>query len=154
MSSDERLHIAGWSSLAARRAHNPKVGGSNPPPATIFGSIAQLARASGSYPAGRWFESVLSHHEIHQVLIQCLMDFFVFIWCFLDEIEVNQHNLGCFWGVLRRLALFCTVGLSPGVAWEGNTAEYYFLQREILHPPGGNVPSVNANMLFAWRFMA
>ncbi len=26
--------IAGWSSLVARRAHNPKVGGSNPPPAT------------------------------------------------------------------------------------------------------------------------
>ena len=25
---------AGWSSLAARRAHNPKVGGSNPSPAT------------------------------------------------------------------------------------------------------------------------
>ena len=33
----ERLfsYIAGWSSLVARRAHNPKVGGSNPPPATI-----------------------------------------------------------------------------------------------------------------------
>ncbi len=28
-------HVAGWSSLVARRAHNPKVGGSNPPPATI-----------------------------------------------------------------------------------------------------------------------
>ena len=27
--------IAGWSSPVARRAHNPKVGGSNPPPATI-----------------------------------------------------------------------------------------------------------------------
>jgi hypothetical protein len=26
---------AGWSSLVARRAHNPKVGGSNPSPATI-----------------------------------------------------------------------------------------------------------------------
>jgi hypothetical protein len=26
--------IAGWSSLAARRAHNPKVTGSNPVPAT------------------------------------------------------------------------------------------------------------------------
>ena len=26
--------IAGWSSLAARRAHNPKVVGSNPAPAT------------------------------------------------------------------------------------------------------------------------
>ena len=28
------LSGAGWSRLAARRAHNPKVGGSNPPPAT------------------------------------------------------------------------------------------------------------------------
>ncbi len=28
--------VAGWSSLAARRAHNPKVVGSNPAPATIF----------------------------------------------------------------------------------------------------------------------
>src|SRR5450759_1120101 len=28
------LHIAGWSSLVARRAHNPKVAGSNPVPAT------------------------------------------------------------------------------------------------------------------------
>ena len=27
---------AGWSSLVARWAHNPKVGGSNPPPATIY----------------------------------------------------------------------------------------------------------------------
>ena len=27
---------AGWSSLAARRAHNPKVVGSNPAPATNF----------------------------------------------------------------------------------------------------------------------
>ena len=26
--------IAGWSSLVARRAHNPEVGGSNPSPAT------------------------------------------------------------------------------------------------------------------------
>ena len=28
---------AGWSSLVARRAHNPKVVGSNPAPATNFG---------------------------------------------------------------------------------------------------------------------
>ena len=27
---------AGWSSLVARRAHNPKVVGSNPAPATIY----------------------------------------------------------------------------------------------------------------------
>src|ERR1700726_2208792 len=35
---------AGWSSLVARWAHNPKVGGSNPPPATnlIIGLQAKL----------------------------------------------------------------------------------------------------------------
>ena len=31
---DQQLHSAGWSSLVARRAHNPKVVGSNPAPAT------------------------------------------------------------------------------------------------------------------------
>ena len=30
------LLTAGWSSQVARRAHNPKVGGSNPSPATII----------------------------------------------------------------------------------------------------------------------
>ena len=30
----EQFHNAGWSSLEARRAHNPKVTGSNPVPAT------------------------------------------------------------------------------------------------------------------------
>jgi hypothetical protein len=38
--------FAGWSSLVARWAHNPKVGGSNPPPATNplnhFQSIEQF----------------------------------------------------------------------------------------------------------------
>jgi hypothetical protein len=32
---------AGWSSLAARRAHNPKVVGSNPTPATNFPLLDQ-----------------------------------------------------------------------------------------------------------------
>ena len=31
---ERALHSAGWSSLVARRAHNPKVVGSNPAPAT------------------------------------------------------------------------------------------------------------------------
>ena len=31
--------IAGWSSLVARQAHNLKVGGSNPSPATNFKNI-------------------------------------------------------------------------------------------------------------------
>ncbi len=32
----DRGYDAGWSSLVARRAHNPKVAGSNPAPATSF----------------------------------------------------------------------------------------------------------------------
>ena len=40
------FNIAGWSSLEARRAHNPKVVGSNPAPATrvIIYSNAQIAQ--------------------------------------------------------------------------------------------------------------
>jgi hypothetical protein len=44
-------HNAGWSSLVARWAHNPKVGGSNPPPATneiirlrAIGHLQQLSK--------------------------------------------------------------------------------------------------------------
>ena len=51
------MNIAGWSSLEARRAHNPKVIGSNPVPAT-YAQIAQLVeqrtenpRVAGSIPA-------------------------------------------------------------------------------------------------------
>ena len=54
-------YIAGWSSLEARRAHNPKVIGSNPVPATqtlsLNAQIAQLVeqrtenpRVTGSIP--------------------------------------------------------------------------------------------------------
>ena len=50
------IYIAGWSSLEARRAHNPKVIGSNPVPAT-YAQIAQLVeqrtenpRVTGSIP--------------------------------------------------------------------------------------------------------
>ena len=38
---------AGWSSLVARRAHNPKVGGSNPPPATIESAGQRPRRVRG-----------------------------------------------------------------------------------------------------------
>ena len=58
----EEFNIAGWSSLEARRAHNPKVVGSNPAPATqdvkSYAQIAQLVeqrtenpRVAGSIPA-------------------------------------------------------------------------------------------------------
>ena len=59
-----KINIAGWSSLEARRAHNPKVIGSNPVPATesllaqrLYAQIAQLVeqrtenpRVTGSIP--------------------------------------------------------------------------------------------------------
>src|ERR1700686_2965284 len=35
-SKSHSIHDAGWSSLVARRAHNPEVVGSNPTPATNF----------------------------------------------------------------------------------------------------------------------
>src|SRR5690606_19842315 len=38
---------AGWSSLAARRAHNPKVAGSNPAPATMFRGCAVFLGVQG-----------------------------------------------------------------------------------------------------------
>ena len=37
--------IAGWSSLEARRAHNPKVIGSNPIPATLICLVSSVGRA-------------------------------------------------------------------------------------------------------------
>ncbi len=39
--------VFGWSSLVARRAHNPKVIGSNPVPATIY--LVAWFRINGMY---------------------------------------------------------------------------------------------------------
>ena len=53
--------IAGWSSLVARRAHNPKVVGSNPAPATIrisnpllAGFLLAISAAQVAVLADRW----------------------------------------------------------------------------------------------------
>jgi len=40
----------------------------------------------------------------------------VFNWCFRAEIESNRHNLGFLERVLRRLELFCAMGLFLGGA--------------------------------------
>src|SRR5690606_26542512 len=44
---------AGWSSLAARRAHNPKVAGSNPAPATSFSRSVECPQGRRSGGTGR-----------------------------------------------------------------------------------------------------
>ena len=79
----EKLNVAGWSSQVARRAHNPEVAGSNPAPATKYigfepeqcsgskaksGDVAQLVRASGSYPLGPGFKSLRRYHDIQAAL--------------------------------------------------------------------------------------
>ena len=63
---------AGWSSLEARRAHNPKVIGSNPIPAT-YAQIAQLVeqrtenpRVAGSIPA----LGIFSCQKLPQLLLK------------------------------------------------------------------------------------
>ena len=65
------IFIAGWSSLEARRAHNPKVVGSNPAPAIyyyLYAQIAQLVeqrtenpRVTGSIPVLGIFNCLLNN---------------------------------------------------------------------------------------------
>jgi hypothetical protein len=42
--------VAGWSSPVARQAHNLKVAGSNPAPATISGLTVSAADLDGRFP--------------------------------------------------------------------------------------------------------
>ena len=52
-------YIAGWSSLVARWAHNPKVVGSNPAPATKFQLRLKIKKPSSE----GFFVSAANHHR-------------------------------------------------------------------------------------------
>ena len=55
------FYIAEWSSLVARRAHNPKVVGSNPSPATIW-SRGVAVITSACHAEDREFDSRRDRH--------------------------------------------------------------------------------------------
>ena len=55
------VNIAGWSSLVARRAHNPKVVGSNPSPATNW-SRGVVVITSACHAEDREFEPRRDRH--------------------------------------------------------------------------------------------
>ena len=57
-------YIAEWSSLVARRAHNPKVVGSNPSSATKFWSRSVAVITSACHAEDRRFESGRDRHFI------------------------------------------------------------------------------------------
>ena len=55
---------AGWSSLVARRAHNPEVVGSNPTPATISSSVRLLKVTWNSISAHAALKIIVHRHNI------------------------------------------------------------------------------------------
>ncbi len=76
-----KLNIAGWSSLEARRAHNPKVAGSNPAPATrtfyvLNAQIAQLVEQRTENPRVDLFDSGSGHFFLAKFLVDMDLVFF------------------------------------------------------------------------------
>ncbi len=59
---------AGWSSQVARRAHNPKAGGSNPPPATIS-FLEQSIKTLGKFALFCLFSLILTYPQVHSGII-------------------------------------------------------------------------------------
>ena len=91
-----KINIAGWSSLEARRAHNPKVIGSNPVPAT-YAQIAQLVeqrtenpRVAGSIPALGIFYFLLSFFFFCSWLVRKSLSIFLFHFLILSSLTFSS----------------------------------------------------------------
>ncbi|PRR73338.1 hypothetical protein CPAL_12230 [Clostridium thermopalmarium DSM 5974] len=83
----------GVEQLVARRAHNPKVVGSNPIPATNkHGGIAQLARAFGSYPKCRRFKSYFRYQTKRTIDFSMVL-LFIVNFSLLSSTSVQNKKL-------------------------------------------------------------
>ena len=88
------LIIAGWSSLVARRAHNPKVVGSNPAPAIMvlwsswLGRLPVTQEITSSSLVRTVFERDLS--KCHSFIKRM-----VFLYCRKVPSEIWKNQVGC-----------------------------------------------------------
>jgi hypothetical protein len=84
---------AGWSSLVARWAHNPKVGGSNPPPATKI--ILKINKLKGSREIGSLFHCPCSLAKCPRSLLNPRghVHNFRFFDCALEIVLGAPHGL-------------------------------------------------------------
>ena len=86
--------IAGWSSLVARRAHNPKVVGSNPAPAIMvlwsswLGRLPVTQEITSSSLVRTVFERDLS--KCHSFIKRM-----VFLYCRKVPSEIWKNQVGC-----------------------------------------------------------
>ena len=68
---------AGWSSLAARRAHNPKVVGSNPAPATKYQTLSLQNARVFCLP---FAHSIITKLTLSNNIFTGGPDFFLIFW--------------------------------------------------------------------------
>ena len=82
-------NIAGWSSWSARRAHNPKVVGSNPTPATMKFLKFTLIWISQQLAIPFWIVghihlSIHNFHDLYEILSSIGMNIIVAIGFLID----------------------------------------------------------------------
>src|SRR5580765_7434270 len=82
--------FAGWSSLVARWAHNPKVGGSNPPPAT--NAIIRL-RGISIFDCGLKWSDKFEAKAVHVTAFSILVRYWSSTRCTTDVLALHFASM-------------------------------------------------------------